>query len=63
MYICPTCKQEFVTEDLAVKHYLKCWRDKNPCHKSKPAPRSEPIVIREVSTEITNFFNAFQQRE
>lgn len=63
MYICPTCKQEFVTEDLAVKHYLKCWRDKNPCHKSKSAPRSEPIIIRKVNTEITNFFNAFQQKE
>ena len=57
MYICPTCNQEFASEDLVVKHYLKCWQEKNPCHKPKPAPRSESITIRKVNPKILNLFN------
>ena len=59
MFICPTCGKQFETEDLLVKHFLKCWKDKNPNHKSKPAPRSEDINTREDNQEILNFFNSF----
>ena len=57
MYICPTCNKEFPTEDSVVKQYLKCWQEKSPCHKSKSAPRSEPITVRKVSPEVLNLFN------
>lgn len=43
MYICPTCCKEFEKEEVLVKHFLKCWKDKNPNHQSKSAPRSEDI--------------------
>ena len=49
MYICPTCCKEFEKEEVLVKHFLKCWKDKNPNHHSKPAPRSEDINTREVN--------------
>lgn len=57
MYICPSCNGEFSTEDAVVKHYLKCWQEKNPYHKSKSAPRSEAITVRKVNPEILNLFN------
>ena len=60
MFICPTCGKQFETEDLLVKHFLKCWKDKNPNHKSKSAPRSEDINTREDNQEILNFFNSFK---
>ena len=60
MYICPTCSKPFKKEDVFVKHFSKCWKDKNPNHKSKPAPRSEDINIREINSEIENFFNSFK---
>ena len=60
MYICPTCNKEFETEDVIVKHFLKCWKDKHPGHQSKSAPRSEDIVTRKVSNDIMDFFNSFQ---
>ena len=62
MYICPTCNKEFISEDMVVKHYLKCWQEKNPCYKPKPAPRSEPITTKTVNAEMANFFDMFQQR-
>ena len=62
MYICPTCKREFPTENDVVKHYLKCWKEKNPCHKSKSAPRSEDVNTREVNNDVMNFFSSFQKR-
>ena len=61
MYICPTCNREFEKEDNLVKHFLKCWKDKNPCHQAKSAPRSEDINTREISDEILNFFGSFQK--
>ena len=61
MYICPTCCKEFEKEDVLVKHLLKCWKDKNLNHKSKPAPRSSDVNIREVSDDIMDFFNLFQK--
>ena len=60
MFICPTCGKIFEKEDLLTKHFLKCWKEKNPNHKSKPAPRSEDINTREDNQEILNFFNSFK---
>jgi len=59
-YICPTCNKEFDIEEEVSKHFLKCWKDNNPHHESKPAPRSEDINIRTVNNEIVNFFNSLQ---
>ena len=61
MYICPTCNKEFDSEEIVAKHFLKCWKDKNPYHKSKSAPRSPDVNVREVSDDIMNFFNSFQK--
>ena len=61
MYICPTCCKEFEKEEILVKHFLKCWKDKYPCHKSKSAPRSEDINTREVNDDVMNFFASFQK--
>ena len=60
MYICPTCNQEFATEEILVKHMSKCWKEKNSHLKSKPAPRSEDINTREINNDIANFFNSFK---
>ena len=60
MYICPTCSKEIETEEVLVKHFLKCWKEKNPCHQAKSAPRSEDINTREVSDDIANFFSSFK---
>ena len=60
MYICPTCNQTFAAEDILVKHMAKCWKEKNPHVKSKPAPRSADINTREVNADITAFFNSFK---
>ena len=61
MYICLTCCKEFEKEDVLVKHFLKCWKNKNLNHQSKPAPRSEDINTREVSENVMNFFTSFQK--
>ena len=63
MYICPVCCEEFEIEEVLVKHYLRCWKEKNLSHNSKSAPRSEDINTREDSDEITNFFGQFQRKE
>ena len=57
MYICPTCGKQFENDEVLTKHFLKCWKEKNPTHKSKPAPRSEDINTRTISDDIMNFFN------
>ena len=62
MYICPICKKEFPTEDAVVKHYLKCWKEKNPYQTSKSAPCNSNISTRKVNEDVTNFFNSFQKR-
>ena len=61
MYICPVCNKEFPTEDIVVKHYLKCWKEKHPHHKSKAAPCSEDRNTREISADVMNFFNSFKR--
>ena len=55
-YICPTCNKEFYSEKTIQKHFLICWKEQHPYHKSKSAPRSEDIVTREVNDDIMNFF-------
>jgi len=62
-YICPTCEKEFDTEEEVSKHFLKCWKEQNPHHKSKPAPRSEDINTSEVNDDILDFFNSFNGEE
>ena len=59
MYICPTCGKQFNEEEILVKHMSKCWREKNPHLRSKPAPRSEDINTREINDDILNFFSSF----
>lgn len=61
MYICPVCQKEYDTETAIQKHFLSCWKEKNPCHRSKSAPRSEDIVERQVSNDIAQFFDLFQE--
>ena len=56
MYICPICNIQFETDDILVKHYGKCWRERNPNHKSKSAPRSADVNTREIDDELLNFF-------
>ena len=60
MFICSICGKQFEMEDALVKHMSKCWREKNPTHKSKPAPRSADINTREENQDILNFFNSFK---
>lgn len=55
-YICPTCNKEFDTKEQVSKHFLKCWKDNNPHHKSKPAPRSEDINTSEINNDVEQFF-------
>jgi hypothetical protein len=59
MYICPICNSQFNSEDELVKDMMKCWRDKNPSHQSKPAPRSEDVNTREINSDIVDFLNSF----
>ena len=56
MFICPTCGKQIEMEAVLVKHMSKCWREKNPTHKSKPAPRSADVNTREIDDELLNFF-------
>jgi hypothetical protein len=60
MFICPTCKRKFEKEENLTKHFLICWREQHPFHKSKEAPREEDIETREVNEDILNFFNSFK---
>lgn len=61
MYICPICLREFESPDEIAKHSLPCWKEHNPHHKSKPAPRGEDITEREVSDATLNFFASLQK--
>ena len=60
MYICPTCSKEFNTDDALTKHFLKCWKEKNPCYRSKSAPHSADINTREDNKDILDFFNSLK---
>lgn len=62
MYICPICGKAFKSKEAVVKCMLSCWRQVNPNHHSKSAPRSEDINTRDVSDDIANFFNELENR-
>ena len=61
IYICPTCGKELNNEEEIATHFLKCWKEQNPHHKSKPAPRSEDIVTTKVNEDIMKFFTTLQE--
>lgn len=56
MYICSTCGKKFSEENILVKHFSKCWKEKNPYHQPKEAPRGIDIETREVNDDIAKFF-------
>ena len=60
MFICSVCGKPFETEEALVKHFSKCWKEKNPNHKSKPAPHSEDINTRVDNQDILDFFSSFK---
>ena len=61
MYICPVCNLEFKIEQSIQKHFLACWKEEHPFHKSKDAPRSKNITTREINEDVTQFFNSFKE--
>lgn len=60
IYICPTCGKEFDVEEKITSHFLKCWKENNPHHKSKSAPRSEDITTVEINEDMMEFFNSLE---
>lgn len=62
MFICPVCKREYKTDTAVAKCFLQCWKEQNPNHKSKEAPHSDDIIVRQVSSEIENFFTQFERK-
>ena len=60
MYICPVCEKEFNTESMIQRHFLSCWKEQHPYHKSKSAPHSVDIETREVNNDVLNFFNSLK---
>jgi hypothetical protein len=60
MYICPTCNKSFISQEKLSKHFLQCWKEANPYHQSKPAPRSQDIETIEITDDVANFFNSFK---
>lgn len=61
MYICPSCNEEFKTEESLTKHFLYCWKKLHPYHKSKSAPKGKDIETIEIDNDIANFFNSFKE--
>ena len=39
---------------------MKCWKDNNPHHKSKPAPRSADVNVSTANDDIIQFFNSLK---
>lgn len=64
MYICPICKCEFENEKESrmSRHFLKCWKENNPNHKTNSIEPSETIEIRKENKDITDFFASLQRR-
>ena len=44
------------------KHFLKCWKEQHPYHKSKSAPHSANRETKEVSNDILDFFNSLERK-
>ena len=61
MYICPTCSKEFNTELAIQKHFLLCWKEQHPYHKSKSAPRGKDVETREINDDIMAFFEVLNK--
>ena len=61
MYICPTCNNIFKDEETIVKHFLKCWKEHNPGHKSQPAPCQGNTTERQMNEDVANFFASFKK--
>ena len=64
MYICPICKCEFEDEKESrmARHFLKCWKESNPNHKTNGIEPSETIETRKENKNITDFFASLQRR-
>ena len=64
MYICPMCKCEFEDEKESrmARHFLKCWKENNPNHKTNNIEPSETIETRKENKGITDFFANLQRR-
>ena len=64
MYICPICKCEFEDEKESRMsiHFLKCWKENNPNHKTNSIEPSETIETRKENKDITDFFTNLQRR-
>ena len=56
MFICPVCSKKFKEKEALVKHYLICWREHNPNHKPKDAPKSQDVEIRHMTDDTLSFF-------
>lgn len=59
MYICPICGKELPTESEIVKHFLACWKEYNPHHKSKPAPHNESTNT-QINSDVMEFFTKYE---
>ena len=51
--------KKFPTEEKVAKHFLVCWKEKNPYHQSKEIIYSETIDTVEMNDDVKNFFNSF----
>lgn len=63
MYICPVCGFSFGKEEAIQKHFLACWKERNPNHKSAPAPRSEDINTTQIDDGVLDFFESLKVRK
>lgn len=63
MYICPICKCEFEDEKESrmARHFLKCWKENSPNHKSNTIEPSETIETRKINDDVMNFFKDLQE--
>jgi len=56
MFVCLTCGQEFKAEESMQKHFLACWKEQHPYHKSKPMKDSPSISARKMNDDMKKFF-------
>ena len=60
MYFCPVCNRSFEKEDAVRRHYLACWRERNPSAKSTPAPHLQDISVSFVDDDVMRFFEGLK---